>query len=111
MASSNCLNIIGNGVVINLDALFSELERNGFTKNPESNWEQRLFISDCAHLVLPIHIEADGRQELQLGDKAFVAFLLNFCEFFCLFFLVKLAPRNVELGQPTQANAFEPASE
>ena len=70
IASSDCLNVIGNGVVVNLDALFSELERNGFTNNPETNWEKRLFISDCAHLVLPIHIEADGRQELKLGDKA-----------------------------------------
>lgn len=69
LASRNCLNVIGNGVVVNLNELFTELERNGFTTDPESNWEKRLFISDCAHLVLPIHIEADGRQELTLGDK------------------------------------------
>jgi adenylosuccinate synthase len=70
IASNDCLNVIGNGVVVNLDALFEELEHNGLTKEPESRWEKRLFISDCAHLVLPIHIEADGRQELKLGDKA-----------------------------------------
>lgn len=65
MASENCVNVIGNGVVVNLDALFEEIEKNKLPK-----WEKRLFISDCAHLVLPIHIEADGRQELNLGEKA-----------------------------------------
>lgn len=66
------LNIIGNGVVLNLDALFDELKSNGFTNDPQSDWEKRLFISDSAHLVLPVHIEADGKQEGVLGHQSYI---------------------------------------
>lgn len=54
--------MIGNGVVVNIDALFSELKHNGFFEG-EGNWEKRLFISDRAHLVFSAHIQADGYQE------------------------------------------------
>lgn len=62
LISQRCQNVIGNGVVVSLDALFAELEHNGFTEGVE-NWEKRLFISDRAHLVFSVHIQADGYQE------------------------------------------------
>ncbi|KAI3416054.1 Adenylosuccinate synthetase [Globodera pallida] len=67
LASEQVLNIIGNGVVVNLDAFFEELARNGFDSS--TRWEKRLFISDSAHLVLPVHIKADGLQENALGQS------------------------------------------
>nr|CAD2139787.1 unnamed protein product [Meloidogyne enterolobii] len=71
MATKECVNIIGNGVVVNLDALFSEIEKNGFKFGTgEDEGDRKLFISDCAHLVLPVHIEADGFQESLLEEKA-----------------------------------------
>ncbi|KAF7639979.1 Adenylosuccinate synthetase [Meloidogyne graminicola] len=71
MATKECINIIGNGVVVNLDALFAEIEKNGFVfGNEENEKNRRLYISDCAHLVLPVHIEADGYQESLLEEKA-----------------------------------------
>ncbi|CAK5062438.1 unnamed protein product [Meloidogyne enterolobii] len=71
MATKECVNIIGNGVVVNLDALFSEIEKNGFKfGSGEDEGDRKLFISDCAHLVLPVHIEADGFQESLLEEKA-----------------------------------------
>uniref|UniRef100_A0A1I8BE14 Adenylosuccinate synthetase n=1 Tax=Meloidogyne hapla TaxID=6305 RepID=A0A1I8BE14_MELHA len=72
MATKECINIIGNGVVVNLEALFSEIEKNGFKfGNGEDENDRKLFISDCAHLVLPVHIEADGYQESLLEEKSY----------------------------------------
>lgn len=65
--SEQCKNVIGNGVVLNLDSLFAEIEHNGF-KAGES-WENRLFISDRCHLVLEAHIKADAQQEGILDTK------------------------------------------
>ena len=71
MATKECINIIGNGVVVNLDALFSEIEKNGFKFGTgDDEGDRKLFISDCAHLVVPVHIEADGFQESLLEEKA-----------------------------------------
>lgn len=70
IVNENCKNIIGNGVVLNLDALFSELEHNGFMEG-NSNWEKRLLISDRAHLVFSVHILADSQQEGLLDTKYF----------------------------------------
>jgi adenylosuccinate synthase len=67
--SSNCLNIIGNGVVINLDAFFSELEHNGIIKDLPG-WEKRIFISNRAHIVFGVHQQVDGRQENTLDTKS-----------------------------------------
>lgn len=61
MISEHCHNVIGNGVVVNLDALFAELEHNGFHEG--ESWEKRLWISDRCHLVVAAHIQADGQQE------------------------------------------------
>uniref|UniRef100_A0A914XHB1 Adenylosuccinate synthetase n=1 Tax=Plectus sambesii TaxID=2011161 RepID=A0A914XHB1_9BILA len=51
----------GNGVVVNLEALFAELEHNGILSLP--GWEKRLLISENAHLVFNIHMQVDGMQE------------------------------------------------
>lgn len=52
---------IGNGVVIHLPGLFEELEKN--EKKGLKNWENRLIISDRAHLVFDFHQKVDGLQE------------------------------------------------
>eukprot|EP00091_Calanus_sinicus_P011827 TRINITY_DN2669_c0_g1_i4.p2 TRINITY_DN2669_c0_g1~~TRINITY_DN2669_c0_g1_i4.p2 ORF type:complete len:234 (-),score=105.01 TRINITY_DN2669_c0_g1_i4:975-1643(-) len=56
-----CDSVIGNGVVIHLPGFFDELEKNiakGLT-----GWENRLKISDKAHLVFDLHQDLDGLQE------------------------------------------------
>ncbi|XP_066992850.1 adenylosuccinate synthetase [Anabrus simplex] len=63
-----CKSIIGNGVVIHLPGLFEELEKNeakGLT-----SWQDRLLISDRAHLVFDFHQQVDGLQELEKGKKS-----------------------------------------
>ncbi|PAF53058.1 adenylosuccinate synthase [Helicobacter sp. 13S00482-2] len=51
-----CKNIIGNGVVISLDALCEEIIQFGDLTN-------RLFISDKAHLIMPYHQIIDIARE------------------------------------------------
>jgi adenylosuccinate synthase len=53
--------------VVNVDALFAELEHNGVVNLPD--WEKRLLISEEAHLVLAVHMQVDGRQEDSLDAK------------------------------------------
>uniref|UniRef100_A0A4D5R8Y1 Adenylosuccinate synthetase n=1 Tax=Scolopendra viridis TaxID=118503 RepID=A0A4D5R8Y1_SCOVI len=63
-----CKSVIGNGVVIHVPGLFEEIEKNiakGLTL-----WENRLLISDRAHIVLDFHQQADGLQELEKGKKS-----------------------------------------
>jgi adenylosuccinate synthase len=43
----------GNGVVVHLPGLFEEAEKN--EKKGLTDWQQRLKISDRAHLVFDMH--------------------------------------------------------
>lgn len=52
----HCKNIIGNGVVIDPWALAEEMESF-------ENLQERLFVSDKAHLILPYHILLDQAKE------------------------------------------------
>lgn len=63
-----CKSIIGNGVVVHLPGLFDELEKNE-TKGLVG-WNERLLISDRAHLVFDFHQKVDGLQELEKGKRS-----------------------------------------
>ncbi|XP_063231514.1 adenylosuccinate synthetase [Bacillus rossius redtenbacheri] len=63
-----CKSIIGNGVVIHLPGLFEELEKN--EAKGMTNWEDRLLVSDRAHIVFDFHQQVDGLQELEKGQKS-----------------------------------------
>ncbi|KAI4467541.1 adenylosuccinate synthetase [Holotrichia oblita] len=58
---------IGNGVVIHLPGLFDELSKN--EEKGLKDWEQRLLISDRAHLVFDLHQQVDGLQEQENSEK------------------------------------------
>ena len=63
---SNCINIIGNGVVIDPISLVDEitkLEALGL------DVKQNLYISQRAHLILPTHRLLDKNSEILKGDK------------------------------------------
>ena len=80
--NKNCISVIGNGVVVNLPQLFDELERNqllslstngktngadsGDSHDTQSEWMDRLYISNEAHLVFDVHQKADGLIEADL---------------------------------------------
>jgi len=66
--NSECISIIGNGVVVHLPGLFEELKKN--EAKGLKDWENRLLISDRAHLVFDFHQSADGLQEnMKEGQK------------------------------------------
>jgi adenylosuccinate synthase len=63
----NVKSVIGNGVVVSLDALIAEiteLEHNGISLS------SKLFISENCHLILPTHIALDQAREIKLGKKS-----------------------------------------
>uniref|UniRef100_A0A8D3ECX7 Adenylosuccinate synthetase n=1 Tax=Scophthalmus maximus TaxID=52904 RepID=A0A8D3ECX7_SCOMX len=61
---------IGNGVVIHLPGLFEEAEKNQRKGNSLKGWEERLIISDRAHIVFDFHQAVDGVQEQQRQEQA-----------------------------------------
>ena len=61
------INIIGNGTVVQLSALFEELK--AVTEAGYTEAKRQLFISDRAHLVTAGQIEADGSLEKSMGKK------------------------------------------
>ncbi|XP_005090678.1 adenylosuccinate synthetase [Aplysia californica] len=61
----SCKGVIGNGVVIHLPDLFKEMNRNKIEQ-----LEERLVISDRAHLVFDLHQQVDGMQESGRGQKS-----------------------------------------
>nr|CAH8825995.1 unnamed protein product [Trichobilharzia regenti] len=61
IANPNVLAIVGNGVVVNLQGLFQEIEEASTKGLPDV--ASRLRISDRCHLVFDIHLEADRMEE------------------------------------------------
>lgn len=57
--------LIGNGVVLSLSALISEIEKVEATG---ASVRDRLFISEAAPLVLPTHVKLDQARELARGE-------------------------------------------
>ncbi|KAI3655729.1 hypothetical protein MP638_003470 [Amoeboaphelidium occidentale] len=63
-----CVNVIGNGLVVHLPSLFQELDK--LTEKGLggiSSLEKRLRVSDRAHLVFDFHQIVDGLKEVELG--------------------------------------------
>ena len=58
--------IIGNGVVVNPQELFKELDK---LKSLGIDVGERLIISDKAHLILPYHSELDVLSEARRGER------------------------------------------
>ncbi|XP_063957745.1 adenylosuccinate synthetase isozyme 1-like [Lytechinus pictus] len=58
-----CTSVIGNGLVVHLPGLFEEAEKAKL--KGLNGWNERLRISDRAHLVFDLHQQVDGLQELE----------------------------------------------
>lgn len=63
MLYESVTNILGNGVVVNIPAMFKELEQLSKYNIP---YDGRLLISNRAHIVTNLQLEADAKSE---GDK------------------------------------------
>lgn len=63
--SKRTKNVLANGMVINPDAFFEELdmiEKAGFH-------DYQIYISNRAHVIMPYHLDLDGAIEELLGDS------------------------------------------
>ena len=58
--------VIGNGTVIDPEALLSEIDA---IKKMGTELEDRLFVSETAHVILPYHKILDQAQEASMGDQ------------------------------------------
>lgn len=58
--------VIGNGLVVDPQAFFAEVDE--LTKNGV-NVQNRLFVSDKAHLILPYHRDLDLLSEARRGER------------------------------------------
>tara|TARA_Y100001958_G_scaffold54310_1_gene36531 strand:+ start:1643 stop:2905 length:1263 start_codon:yes stop_codon:yes gene_type:complete len=63
----NVKSVIGNGVVVSVDALMSEINE---LKTAGISLEGKLFISQNCHIILPSHIALDKAREIRLGKKS-----------------------------------------
>ncbi len=66
---SGVMNILGNGVAVDLESLWEEMEavrEGGVAITPEN-----FMISDRASLLLPWHKDLDGLEEARLADKKY----------------------------------------
>lgn len=64
---NDTVNVIGSGTVIELDALFKEINE---LKEKGVNFSGRFFISDRAHVIMPYHIFFDKhKEELKGANK------------------------------------------
>ncbi|XP_037029385.1 adenylosuccinate synthetase [Bradysia coprophila] len=64
--NEKCVSLIGNGVVIHLPGLFDELAKN--EAKGLHDWQNRLIVSDRAHLVFDFHQQVDGLQEAEKAN-------------------------------------------
>ncbi|EDO17996.1 hypothetical protein Kpol_1054p43 [Vanderwaltozyma polyspora DSM 70294] len=64
LVNPNCSNLLGNGVVIHVPSLFSEL--NNLSEKGLKDCDKRLFISSRAHIVFDFHQHTDKLRELEL---------------------------------------------
>lgn len=67
LVNPRCAGFIGSGVVVHVPSFFAELD--AITKKG-LNCDNRLFISDRAHLVFDFHQVVDGLKEVELGGSS-----------------------------------------
>ncbi|KAM3530888.1 hypothetical protein NHJ13051_001116 [Beauveria bassiana] len=71
LISQRCVNLIGSGVVFNVNAFFSELQ--ALEDKGLKNVRERIFVSDRAQVNLDLHARVDGLEEAELGNRKIAA--------------------------------------
>ncbi|ORZ00117.1 Adenylosuccinate synthetase [Syncephalastrum racemosum] len=64
LINPKCVALIGAGVVVHLPSFFDELEK---LESKGLDCNERLYVSDRAHLVFDLHQIIDGLKEVELG--------------------------------------------
>lgn len=65
--NKDSLNIIGNGSVVNPEALVKEIDEI----SKAIDFDLRLLISERAHVIFPFHVMLDSYEEERLSDRKF----------------------------------------
>ena len=92
--SPNVVNVLGNGVVIDLESLWGEIESlqaAGIAISPEN-----FKISERASIVLPYHRRLDGLEEQRLKDKKYGSTLRGIAPVYS----DKFQKKTVMMGEP-----------
>jgi adenylosuccinate synthase len=98
--SPNATSIIGNGVVINPEVLFQEIDMlmaRGVDASPS-----RLFISDRAHVIMPYHVILDSLEESLRGGRAIGTTMKGIGPVFS----DKIARQGIRIGDLIDSNNF-----
>lgn len=66
LVNPKCVNLVGSGCVVHVPSFFQELEN---VQKKGLNTEDRIYISDRAHLVFDLHQLVDGLEEVELGAQ------------------------------------------
>lgn len=64
--NKNAVNVVGNGVVLHLPGFFKEMDE---LKSKGVTIDNRLLVSDRAHLLFDLHMEVDGLREAELAGS------------------------------------------
>jgi adenylosuccinate synthase len=67
--NKKCVSVIGNGVVVSLSGLLSEVEKNREKGPGLEGWERRLLISNRAHIVFDFHKLIDEQLEQERNKR------------------------------------------
>lgn len=67
LLNPSCVNLIGSGCVVHVPSFFNELEK---LAEKGLKYEERVFISDRAHVDFELFQAVDGLEEVELGKGA-----------------------------------------
>ncbi len=67
LLNPSCVNMVGSGCVVHVPSFFKELEN---IKAKGLNTDNRIFLSDRAHVDFDLHQVVDGLEEVELGKES-----------------------------------------
>jgi len=67
LLNPSCINLVGSGCVVHVPSFFNELAK---LKEKGLNSDDRIFLSDRAHVDFDLHQAVDGAQEIELGKNS-----------------------------------------
>lgn len=67
LLNPSCYNLVGSGCIVHVPSFFNELEK---LKEKGLKTDERIFLSDRAHVDFDLHQAVDGLEEVELGKES-----------------------------------------
>lgn len=67
LLNPSCINLVGSGCVVHVPSFFNELDK---LKEKGLKTDDRIFLSDRAHVDFDLHQAVDGLEEVELGKES-----------------------------------------